>query len=89
MPAVLLSDELPVVLLLARPLGLARADASFLGWFGPMGVSALFYLAHAAHEGVQDERLFAAGTLVVAVGVVVFGVTSLPGRRLYARSRPG
>lgn len=59
------------------------------GTFGPMRVSAVFYLAHlahAAHEGAKDPRLFAAGTLVVAVSVLVFGAMSAPGRRACARS---
>lgn len=83
---VLLARRLPVVFALARSLSLRPRDAAFFGWYGPMGVSALFYLAHAMHEGVEDPRLFAAGTLVVAVSVVVFGGTAMPGRRLYARS---
>lgn len=83
---VLLLRRLPVVLLLSRAIGLRVHDAIFLGWFGPVGVSALFYLAHSLHMGVQDERLFAAGSLVVVASVVVFGVTAVPGRRLYVRS---
>lgn len=60
--AVLLLRRLPVLLLLARPLGLRLNDAVFLGWFGPVGVSALFYLTLSADEGVTDPRLWAAGT---------------------------
>lgn len=74
----------PVVVALARPLGLRSRDALFTGWFGPVGLSAVFYLAHAGHEGVTDERVFAAGTLVVAASVLAFGLTSAPGRRAYA-----
>ena len=85
-PAVLVLRRLPAVLLLARPLGLRVRDAGFVGWFGPMGVSAIFYLAHSVHEGVTDPRMFAAGSLVVAASVVAFGVTSTPGRRVYART---
>ena len=81
----LLLRRLPVVLAIARPLGLRMRDAAFAGWFGPIGLSAVFYLAHARHEGVTDERLFAAGTLVVATSVLAFGLTASPGRRTYAR----
>lgn len=84
--AVLLVRRLPVVLALHRPLRLARHDAVFTGWFGPVGVSAVFYLAHTVHEGVTDPRVFAAGTLAIAVSVVVFGLTATPGRRLYVRA---
>ena len=84
--AVLLLRRPPLLLALARPLGLARRDAVFTGWFGPMGISAVFYLAHSLDKGVDDPRLFAAGTLAVAASVLAFGVTAAPGRRAYARS---
>lgn len=83
---ILLLRRLPLVLLLARPLGLTARDAAFMGWFGPMGVSAVFYLAHSLDKGVSDPRLFAAGSLAVAVSVVAFGLSATPGRKLYARS---
>ncbi|SFQ54389.1 hypothetical protein SAMN05421810_10961 [Amycolatopsis arida] len=51
-----------------------------------MGVSGLFYLAHSLDKGVADPRLFAAGSLAVAVSVVAFGVTASPRRNAYARS---
>ncbi len=86
---VLLLRRLPVVLALGlaghRLLGLDRAQGAFAGWFGPIGVSAVFYLAHAEHEGVTDPRLFAAGSLAVVASIVAFGLTSAPGRHLYAR----
>ncbi|MDQ3708654.1 MAG: cation:proton antiporter [Actinomycetota bacterium] len=83
---VLLLRRLPLILALARPLGLGRRDATFTGWFGPMGASAVFYLAHSLHEGVDDPRLFAAGALAVAASVLAFGVSASPGRKAYARS---
>lgn len=49
-----------------------------------MGVSALFYLAYARQEGAMDPALFAAVTLAVVAGIVVFGVTAVPGRRFYS-----
>jgi NhaP-type Na+/H+ or K+/H+ antiporter len=81
--AVLLLRRPPVVVALARALRLRLRTAAFAGWFGPMGVSALFYLAHSRHEGVADPRLFAAGTLAVTVSVLAAGLTSSPLRRLY------
>ena len=81
---VLLLRRLPLILLLQRPLGLHARSATFVGWFGPMGVSAVFYLAHSMHEGVTDPRLFAAGTLAVAASVVAFGLTATSGREAFA-----
>ena len=82
---VLFVRRLPVVFTLRSPTGFGRRDALFLGWFGPMGVSALFYLAHSIDEGVSDPRLFSYGTLAVAASVVAFGVTASPLRRRYAQ----
>ncbi|MGY1634401.1 cation:proton antiporter [Geodermatophilus sp. SYSU D01186] len=84
--AVLLWRRLPVVLLLRRPLRLQRPDALFLGWFGPIGVSALFYLAMEAERLTVDPVVLAAGSLVVVGSTVVHGVTSSPGRVLYRRA---
>ena len=83
---VLVLRRLPVVLVLARPLGLRWRDAIFLGWFGPIGVSALFYLTFSAEEGVADPELWAAGSLVVAASTVVHGITAAPGRWLYTHA---
>ena len=82
--AILLLRRPPFILALARPLGLRWRDATFTGWFGPMGVSAVFYLAHSLEEGVSDPRLFAAGTPAVSASVLAFGVTASPGRKAYA-----
>ena len=83
--AVLLLRRPPVLLALTKPLGLRLRDSLFLGWFGPIGVSAIFYLAHAEHQGVHDPRLWAAGTLVVVASTLAHGVTSAPFRHSYAR----
>ncbi|WP_299951159.1 cation:proton antiporter [uncultured Modestobacter sp.] len=87
--AVLLLRRLPVLLALTRPLGLRLRDGVFLGWFGPIGVSAVFYLTFSVEEGVADPRLWAAGSLVVAASTLAHGVSSAPGRRLYRRAAEG
>jgi NhaP-type Na+/H+ or K+/H+ antiporter len=84
--AVLLLRRPPVLWLLRRPLRLDRPDALFLGWFGPIGVSAIFYLVLEAERLRLDPVVLAAGTLVVAVSTVVHGITSTPGRVLYRRA---
>jgi sodium/hydrogen antiporter len=87
--AVLLLRRLPVLLLLARPLRLRTPDALWFGWFGPIGVSALFYLALEAERLGANPTVIAAGTLVVAASTVVHGVTAAPGRVLYRRAAAG
>jgi sodium/hydrogen antiporter len=81
--ALLLLRRLPWLLALARPLRLPVPEATFLGWFGPIGVSAMYYLTDIATRTDVEPRLLAAGTLVVAASTVVHGLTSTPGRRLY------
>lgn len=87
--AVLLLRRLPVILLLRRPLRLAWPDAVHLGWFGPIGVSALFYLSMEEGRLVASSTVLAAGTLVVVASTVVHGVTSSPGRVLYRQVTTG
>ena len=84
--AVLLLRRLPWLLLLARPLRLAPADATYLGWFGPIGVSAVFYLTLLAERGAATSEVLAAGSLVVAASLVAHGTTSSPGVTLYRRT---
>jgi NhaP-type Na+/H+ or K+/H+ antiporter len=83
--AVLLFRRLPVLLLLKRPLGLGWADATFLGWFGPIGVSAVFYLILEAKEVGASDTVTGAGIMIVVASTVVHGLTSSPGRVLYQR----
>ncbi|MGY2085728.1 cation:proton antiporter domain-containing protein [Blastococcus sp. SYSU DS0539] len=82
---VLLLRRPPVVYLLRRPLHLARPDAVYLGWFGPIGVSALFYLTLESERLSLDPVVLVAGTLVVAVSTVVHGLTATPGRVVYRK----
>ncbi len=82
---VLLVRRLPAVLLSAPVLGLTRRDAAFAGWFGPMGVSAVFYLTYARDQGVTDPRVFALGMLAVAASTVVHGMTAAPLARIHPR----
>ncbi|WP_207084844.1 cation:proton antiporter [Nocardioides sp. S5] len=83
--AVLLFRRMPVLLLLKRPLRLGWPDALYLGWFGPVGVSAVFYLTLEAEDLGIPETVMAAGIMVVVVSTVAHGVTSSAGRLLYRR----
>ncbi|MDP9444359.1 MAG: cation:proton antiporter, partial [Actinomycetota bacterium] len=84
--AVLVLRRLPVLLALARPLRLAAPDATYLGWFGPVGVSALFYLTLEVERLGVDVTVLGAGALVVAASTVAHGVTSSVGLRVYRRA---
>lgn len=75
--------RLPVVLALRRPLRAGWPHVWWLGWFGPIGVAALFYLGHVHERGVTDPAVWAAGTLVIAVSTIVHGLTAGPARAMY------
>ncbi|MGV0604001.1 cation:proton antiporter [Mycolicibacterium sp. XJ1904] len=84
--AVLLLRRIPILLVLGRPLRLRIRDSLYLGWFGPVGVSALFYLTLEADRMGVDETVLGAGSLVLVVSTVAFGLSGAGGRKLYAGS---
>jgi sodium/hydrogen antiporter len=87
--ALLLLRRLPIFLLFTRRLQeLPRtADSLFLGWFGPIGVTALFYAGMAHHHTAMEEAWILTSLLVCA-SVVVHGITSTPFTRLYGKHVP-
>lgn len=84
--AILLLRRIPILLLLRRPLRLRTRDALYLGWFGPVGVSALFYLTLEAERIGVDETVLGAGFLVLVVSTIAFGLSGVAGRTLYVKA---
>jgi sodium/hydrogen antiporter len=84
--AVLLLRRLPAVLALNPLVGQTRGlkDALFLGWFGPIGVAALYY-ASLAPRMAGVEEAWVVGSLAITVSVIVHGLTSGPLTRLYGK----
>ncbi len=87
--AVLLLRRLPLLLALARPLRLRLRDAVYLGWFGPIGVSALFYLTLEAKRYDVPPVVLGSVSLVVVLSTLAHGLTTAPGRRAYVRAAGG
>lgn len=82
--AVLLLRRVPAVLAV-RPLVAAlrhRLDAVFVGWFGPLGVSALLF-AVLATRATGREDVWIVSTLLMTASIVAHGVTATPLSRLY------
>lgn len=52
-------------------------DALFAGWFGPVGISALFYVTLAA-DRVPSLSLWPVVSLVVFISAMVYGITGTP-----------
>lgn len=62
-------------------------DLSFLGWFGPIGIAAIYY-ATLAHKHLGDPIFWEVTSAVVFGSIVLHGVTAAPLSSLYHR-RPG
>ena len=54
-----------------------RPETAFLSWFGPVGISALFY-ATLAERHTGNHEIFVYATLAVTASVLVHGLTSAP-----------
>ena len=83
---ILLLRRLPMMLAL-RPLIdplRSRVDALFAGWFGPMGVAALFYATLAERKAGLEEA-WVVGSLVVFASTIAHGVTATPLTKWYGR----
>ena len=77
-----------VLALAVAPVETPRRGVAFLSWYGPIGVAAIYYALFAERYGLEEyERVFAAGTLAIAVSVVVFSLSATPGVRRYAGRR--
>jgi len=84
--AVLLLRRLPAVLAFGPVLRRSHGwnDTLFLGWFGPMGVAALYYATLSVRETGAHEA-WVVGSLIISASVLVHGVTAAPLTNLYAR----
>lgn len=89
---ILLLRRPPWILLLSKRVPRMRdtRDGLFVGWFGPIGVAALYYAALSEHA-VGLHEAWVVVSLVVSVSILVHGVSAAPLTRLYgkrARSNP-
>jgi NhaP-type Na+/H+ or K+/H+ antiporter len=84
--AMLLLRRIPVLLLLRPLLGNVRslADALLMGWFGPIAVAALYYIAY-VEQRVDDPRIWPVATAIICASALAHGVTGAPFTRLYGR----
>ena len=80
------------VLLLWPVLGKLRqlrgeGEAAFVGWFGPIGIAAVYYSTF-AHRKLGEGAAYAweLTSLVVLASLIVHGVTAYPLSRLLGRS---
>ena len=83
---VLFLRRLPLFVLLGGHLSdlPSKLDGSFSGWFGPIGVAALYYAA-LAHHKTDVAELWPVVSLIVVSSIVVHGLTAMPLSHLYRR----
>ncbi|WP_424492716.1 cation:proton antiporter [Salinimicrobium sp. GXAS 041] len=61
-------------------------DVLLMGWFGPIGVAALYYALH-SKEAASFDKAWIIPSLIVFASTVLHGVSSVPFEKLYYRSR--
>lgn len=71
---------------LLRPL--TARDAAYAGWFGPVGIAALYYATFAT-EHVAEPVIWNAASAVVFASMMAHGLTAAPLTKLYALRQPG
>jgi sodium/hydrogen antiporter len=83
--AVLLIRRLPAMILVSRWVTPIRnwPDALFVGWFGPLGIGALYYASYVLVETGHEDAWIAA-SLVIVSSIVVHGITATPFSHWYA-----
>ncbi|KAI8827233.1 Cation/H+ exchanger, partial [Fimicolochytrium jonesii] len=74
-PVLALHHYLPV--LTRRPALLTRREALLVGYFGPVGVGALWYVNYAYDKGAIGEEGMTIVSWVVWCAVVVYGITAV------------
>ncbi|WP_254531177.1 cation:proton antiporter [Natrinema gelatinilyticum] len=83
---ILLFRRVPMMVVFDRtvdPIG--TRGALFAGWFGPIGIAAIFY-ATITHRLLGNELVWGVTSLVVASSILVHGITATPLTKLYGRS---
>lgn len=81
---VLLLRRIPALLVLKPLLPRLRGthDALFVGWFGPIGVAALYYaVLSQRHTGL--ESTWVVGSLLICGSIFAHGITAVPLAKLY------
>lgn len=65
----------------------SRPETLFLSWFGPIGISALFY-AMVAQRHTGNQEIFIYTSLAVTLSVLVHGLSTAPACRWLAHHTP-
>jgi NhaP-type Na+/H+ or K+/H+ antiporter len=85
--AILLLRRLPAVLALKHKNSsiIKWTDALFMGWFGPIGVAAVFY-ANLSVQRVGIESIWVVSSLIICASILIHGLTAVPFTKLYGKT---
>ena len=85
--AILLLRRLPAVLALKSQISsiIKWTDALFMGWFGPIGVAAVFY-ANLSVQRVGIESIWVVSSLIICASILIHGLTAVPFTKLYGKT---
>ncbi len=61
-------------------------DVAFLGWFGPIGVAAIYYAALAVRE-TGETIVWEAASAAIFTSILIHGLTAAPLTRAHARAK--
>ena len=84
--AVLLLRRLSAILILSPVMTRLKSvpDVLFMGWFGPIGVAALYYIHLSLHHtGIRD--VWVVGSLIIVASIVAHGISATPLSQLYGK----
>ncbi len=82
----LVMRRLPIGLPALLVSGTGPISSAFIGWSGPLGVAAIYYLVYIERYRLPGyERLFLAGSLAVTVSVLGQAITSVPAVHGYSK----
>ncbi|WP_315791157.1 cation:proton antiporter [Fischerella sp. JS2] len=83
---VLLLRRLPAILLLNRLIKPIKniPEALFTGWFGPIGVAAIFYAGYSLRR-TEVEEVWLVCSLMICASIVAQGLSATPLTKLYGK----
>jgi NhaP-type Na+/H+ or K+/H+ antiporter len=85
--AILFLRRLPFVLGLKPTMNTLHnfRDSLYVGWFGPIGVAAIYYLSFSVTE-IGSEIFWEIGTLIVFTSILIHGISATPLTRIYGKN---
>ncbi|MDK0767116.1 hypothetical protein P5E81_15075, partial [Clostridium perfringens] len=73
-------------------LGISRPQVSLLSWFGIRGIGSIYYLMYGIGQGIapdQSHQLISITLWVIAVSIVIHGISVTPLMNWYQSKRRG